>query len=214
MSEALIPLPLSSLAQAAAAPSSLRGRPPCRLLAAAAAGPALVHSIIVSRSSCAQADTIVSIAVPMGPGRVQALGQGTEPCSPFSDLLDKVPRRARCCVPIGRASNNEYVAGLQAIQGLGQLRTFGCGSADTFVDKGLHSLPQNSGIVQTSRDAKISEVPAQNWLMRLNVYSRRPIRPDVEAPRNDLEAHSSEKTRHPGHNRIIRRFIASSTSHL
>jgi hypothetical protein len=46
---------LSSLALAAAALSTFRGLPPWRLLAAAAARPALVRSIIVSRSSCANA---------------------------------------------------------------------------------------------------------------------------------------------------------------
>lgn len=67
MSKTLIPLPLSSLAGAAAASSILRGLPPWRLFAAAAARPALVRSIIVSRSSCANAAMTVNMAVPMGP---------------------------------------------------------------------------------------------------------------------------------------------------
>ena len=67
ISEALIPFPLSSLAVAVAASSTLRGIPPWRLLAAAAARLVLVRSIIVSRSSCANAAIIDSIAVPIGP---------------------------------------------------------------------------------------------------------------------------------------------------
>jgi hypothetical protein len=52
---------------AASASATLRVRPPLRPLAAAAASPARVHSIIVSRSSWAKAGMIVSIALPIGP---------------------------------------------------------------------------------------------------------------------------------------------------
>lgn len=46
---------------------NFRGRLPLRPFAAAAASPARVRSIMVSRSSCAKAAMIVSIALPIGP---------------------------------------------------------------------------------------------------------------------------------------------------
>jgi hypothetical protein len=45
----------------------LRGRPPLRPLTAAAARPARVRSIMVSRSSWAKAAIMVSMALPIAP---------------------------------------------------------------------------------------------------------------------------------------------------
>ena len=67
MSEALVPLPLISLAPGSGSVVYFPGLPPRRLLSAAAARPALVRSIIVSRSSCPDATIIINMAVPMGP---------------------------------------------------------------------------------------------------------------------------------------------------
>jgi hypothetical protein len=46
----------------------LRGRSPLRPLAAATARPARVRSIMVARSSWAEAAMMVSLALPIGPG--------------------------------------------------------------------------------------------------------------------------------------------------
>ncbi|MDT7763704.1 MAG: acetyl esterase [Mycobacterium sp.] len=62
-------MPFSRILRAlvGAASSTFRGRPPLRPLAAAAARPARVRSIMVSRSSCAKAAMMVSIALPIAP---------------------------------------------------------------------------------------------------------------------------------------------------
>ena len=69
-------------ALAASASSTLRGRPPLRPLAAAAASPARVRSIMVSRSSWANAAMMVSMAVPIGPSV----------CRPSVRLRNPIPR--------------------------------------------------------------------------------------------------------------------------
>lgn len=67
MSVAMMPFTRMLRALMAAASSTLRGRPPLRPFAAAAASPARVRSIMASRSSCAKAAMMVSIALPIAP---------------------------------------------------------------------------------------------------------------------------------------------------
>jgi hypothetical protein len=78
ISKAVMPLSRRLRALAAAASSTLRGRPPLRPLAAAAASPARVRSIMVSRSSWAKAAMIVSMALPIAPSVWQTLGEAAE----------------------------------------------------------------------------------------------------------------------------------------
>lgn len=130
MSEALIPLPLSSSALAVAAASTLRGLPPWRLLAAAAASPALVRSVIVSRSSCANAAIIVSMAAPMGPVLSNPSVSDRKPAPRSPDLLDDVQDVPSVASQTIELPHGGYVTGLQPVQGVGELRAFHRGRAD------------------------------------------------------------------------------------
>jgi hypothetical protein len=94
------------LARAAAASSTLRALPPWRLLAAAAARPALVSSIIVSRSICAKAAIMVNIAVPVGPvvSRSETIRAGIRRLESFSQpnqhaFRDSLPHTPSLAVP-------------------------------------------------------------------------------------------------------------------
>ena len=82
MSVAGMPFSRGWRALAASASPTLRGRPPLRPLAAAAASPARVRSIMVSRSSWAKATMMVSMALPIGPSV----------CRPSVRLRNPIPR--------------------------------------------------------------------------------------------------------------------------
>lgn len=135
MSEALTPLPFSSLARAAAASSTLRGLPPWRLLVAAAASPALVRSIIVSRSSCANAAMIVNMAIPIGPVVSSPSVREPETRSPFPDVLDNVQDVPGVAPQSVELPDCEHVSSFNPVQGLGELRTLYRGSTDASVGK-------------------------------------------------------------------------------
>ena len=135
ISEALIPLPLSSLARAAAASSILRGLPPWRLLAAAAARPALVRSIIVAFQLGERGHNRQHGGT-HGPCRIQTFGEGTETCSSFPDILDDVQDVPRVASQAIELPHREYITGFQPVEGFGKLRTFLRGSADAIVGKG------------------------------------------------------------------------------
>ena len=120
-----MPLPVSSLALTAAASSTFRGLPPWRLLAAAAARPAVVRSIIVSRSICAKAAVIVQHGHPHGTPQVDSFGQGMEICALFSDVRDDVQDMLGVTSQSVKLSHGEYVTGLQPVQSFGRPRSFG-----------------------------------------------------------------------------------------
>jgi hypothetical protein len=59
-----------------------------------------------------------------------------KPAPPFPEVLDDVQDMTPVAAQTVELPHGKYIAGLQPVQGFGQLTAFGRGTADTVIDRG------------------------------------------------------------------------------